>query len=40
MAERCGSKTYADALATVYGDSRFIAVFPRNKPDKFTFELF
>lgn len=40
LAERCGSKTYADAPATVYGDSRFIAVFPRNKPDKFTFELF
>ena len=34
--EAAGCKAYADVPAAVYGDNRFVAVFPKDRPDEFS----
>ncbi len=39
LCEYAGCRTYGDAPCTVYGDSRYTAVFSHNEPEKYTFQI-
>ena len=39
LCEYAGCHTYGEAPCTVYGDSRFTAVFSHNKPEKYSFQI-